>query len=235
MHEHDDLLVALARANPVATAAIDRRALPAADDLFERVVTGGRPRRDRRVLVAVAIIIAIALGLLAFGLVRRESPEKSLGGVVCHPSLDLTGSRFVSFEAGGAVDVCADAWERGLVGEGPVPNLSACILDTGVIGVFPGEAGTTCARLGLPVALERDADLVNFGRDLGTTLNEECIGADEAIAVVEAKFEEWGMDGWVVSLGAGPPFDAEYPCASAAVDVDGREVSLIAIGFDPNR
>lgn len=63
-----------------------------------------------------------------------------------------------------AVALCADGWRQGALRYGvanaqgpdqgsprtlfPVPELTACVLDNGIAGVFPADAGI-CSRLGL--------------------------------------------------------------------------------------
>lgn len=61
------------------------------------------------------------------------------------------------------VTACADPWRQGLLSYGvktpvaeelsptalPVPQLTACVLESGIAGVFPADRGI-CARLGLP-------------------------------------------------------------------------------------
>jgi hypothetical protein len=51
------------------------------------------------------------------------------------------------------VALCAALWRQGdvLTGDITPPHLVACVLDTGVVAVFPGD-DSTCERLGLSAA-----------------------------------------------------------------------------------
>lgn len=88
---------------------------------------------------------------LAEGAVGTDISQASRSGGTGGPTMDPAH----------AVDSCAAWWNLRLTGSpssppgadgkypGPVPDLVACVLDDGVVGVFPGSPDT-CRALGLP-------------------------------------------------------------------------------------
>lgn len=86
-----------------------------------------------------------------------ESPDNS--------SATLTQGGTLQDTAHEAINLCAQAWADGWLpdpstkdpdtpppGNQPVPELQACVLPDGVVGVFPGDP-SVCLRLGLPASL----------------------------------------------------------------------------------
>lgn len=88
-----------------------------------------------------------------------------LGDGITYPGLTTTSQEMMSGQsmtAAEAINACTVSWTAGVLVEGDpqmhepyehttdkVPQLSACIVEDGVAGVFPGGPGT-CASLGLP-------------------------------------------------------------------------------------
>jgi hypothetical protein len=129
---------------------------------------GRRPRRVAVVAAAAAVLVGLggtAVAMLAF----EHAPVRDLAH--CFPyattDVDRPGLGPDVTLAGGAdsaaqaLDLCRAEWRSGAlvatppyVGTPggtpqPVPPLVACVLPTGVVGVFPGPP-ETCTRLGFP-------------------------------------------------------------------------------------
>lgn len=155
MIDTNDPLERLRAANPVPLAEV--ALLPPDPVLFDRITSAlpgpvaDRPRRRRaRRLVPVLLVTSLLGGAVAYGLLRGDvaSPET----VACFERGDLTASVEVpSVGAAGPVEACASLWRRGALGGGTeVPPLVACVLPTGVAGVFPVTPGTdVCTALNL--------------------------------------------------------------------------------------
>ena len=152
----------LSPSDELVTRTVARVALPPRD----------KPRRRRRVVVALGIATTLAITATALaanlGLVSLTSPKdlidsnaarqtglpSTLGApeptrLYCH-----AGSREVEAPVTGSDprDACAALWQRGLMtgsAETP-PTLQACVMQTGVITVYPGT--NACAAIGRPVA-----------------------------------------------------------------------------------
>lgn len=141
----------------------------------------GRVPRRRRLAIAAAgagvLAVAVAGGVVATAH-WREPQDRDL--VTCfavddsRPQSELTSMDVMLARdptepdaASIAASLCADAWRRGELRssppyvvpvdpgasliEAPTPPLTACILESGSIGVFPGGPGT-CSDVGLPEA-----------------------------------------------------------------------------------
>lgn len=127
----------------------------------------GRRRRKRRWLfVAGAVAVLVgggAAGAAAAGFFRVT--DTSTGFCYSADSLGAVRVEYATADGNAAengLDVCAVYWRSGAFREGvpadpdavptgqghPVPPLTACALETGQVGVFPGDAAV-CGRLGL--------------------------------------------------------------------------------------
>ncbi len=129
-----------------------------------------RPWWRRRVVVAsigLGTALATAAAMTAY-VAFREPTER--GVATCYGSAS-TGSDTVRVDVSvaspdglgpavieDAVELCTQAWRDGLLDAGvvdvpfgtqQVPDLVACTLPDGSVGVFPGNAGT-CQQLDLP-------------------------------------------------------------------------------------
>ena len=253
MIDTSDPLERLRAANPVpATEAALLRPDPV---LFDRITSAPpapvahRPRRRRgRRLVPALVATSLLGGAVAYGLLRDgvSRPET----VACFEGADLASTIAVrAVEAAGPIEACADVWRRGTFGGGEVPPLVACVLPTGVAGVFPAPAGTdACTALNLvpitlvppppppattapgpppapPPAADLNARILNV-RDavLGQFIEAGCMAPATGEDIVRRELDRAGLGDWtIVSTG----YTAERPCATLSLRPDQRQVVLV--------
>jgi hypothetical protein len=132
---------------------------------------------SRRAAIVVASVVALAAAgvgtAAAFGLFSKPT-DRSIGH--CYTAADLNAAHndfalasspgAESGDAAGyALDICQRDWGNGRlrinasqIGEPdpggaryPVPSLAVCVLESGQVGVFPGDQNT-CRILGLTIA-----------------------------------------------------------------------------------
>ena len=123
--------------------------------------------------------------------------------------------------------ICSEILQAGDLPGAPVPDeLASCVLDTGAIGVFPSSGPETCEQLGLAdlpasyavegkrFAALRDAIVAQLGEPASgsTRGGPQCVGEDEARAIVRRELDAHGYADWDVKV-VGEPFSAERPCA----------------------
>jgi hypothetical protein len=122
-------------------------------------------------------------------------------------------------------------------------KLAACVLDTGAIGVFPSSGAETCENLGLadlPASYAakrkrfdelRDAIVAQVGEPASgsTRGGPQCVGEDEARAIVRRELDSHGYGDWEVKV-AGEPFGTKRPCADVSFDGAENTVVLVAVG-----
>jgi hypothetical protein len=199
-------------------------------------------RRRRRRLAFVALPAAFAVlaatGFTAYALTREPTHLESIG---CYDRAALDAKEaVVNSDERDPTDVCGEVWRTGGLGGqvGNIPQLSACVLDTGAVGVFPGPAPKTCTDLGL-AALPPDYTAAAQGfiglRDaIVTKLGEppsgssvggpQCIGEEEARLIVEREFAIRELDWTVEVVGE---FTAGRPCADVSFDRGAKTVILV--------
>ena len=163
--------------------------------------------------------------LMAFTVVRRggtslaQAPE-------CFAS-DSLHARAVVAVGDDPVHTCADLWTRGAFGRGSAPDFDVCVLQSGVLGVFPGESGSVCGRLGLPESSGGDNSVARFSDAISRRVEGECIGFARAEQIIRSELRQRRLSGWTIKRGVGG-FDTARPCASTAVDGTKRTVVVIA-------
>jgi len=237
--------------NPVDPADVRGAASSrSAADALEEIVAGRRlgdargrrrihvgwPRR-RRVYVLAILPLAILLTAAAWALTRGSSTQLTVG---CYASADLH-ARTVIVPAGdrSPIKSCRVVWERGDFGTWiEVPGLQACVLPSGVVGVFPSPTGGTCRALRLkPVAPE-----VSVGTGANSVvrvknalvrqfLSTRCLDEIEATATIRAELRKVGIDGWSIKVEGA--FGASRPCASLAFDEAQRVILVVPIPRRP--
>ena len=131
---------------------------------------GGRPPREplsARTKVIAGIVAALVCGGGGLAIANQSSaPARAtdLSRVHCYsristdfsdhfPGITVDGALSGGSEPGrDPVGACSGVWQEGLLGTGAsTPALVACVLPSGVFGVFPGRAGT-CQSVKLPAA-----------------------------------------------------------------------------------
>ena len=251
-----DPLERLRAANPVPPAEV---ALLAPDRvLFDRIIDAPpaplagplRRRRRGRRLVPALVFTSILGGAVAYGVLRDgvTSPET----VACFERADLTATASVqTVEAAGPVEACVEVWRRGTFGGTEVPPLMACVLPTGVAGVFPTTAGVdVCTALNLvpisptpptrppppttttpgPVpapqpAADVNTRILNFRNAvLGQFVDAPCMAPATGAEIVRRELDRAGLGDWTVVSGA---FSADRPCATLSLRPEERQVLLV--------
>jgi hypothetical protein len=234
-----DPIERLRQADPVAGEEDASPHEPRARLTFHRITSSGPPemrtemRRRRRiwVLVPVAVVLLVAAG---YGIYRSVTEPLV---ITCFQQARLYASR-VEVEATGAnpVGLCAAPWRPGgdfnPSGHVVTPELAACVLSGGTIGVFPTTPDhDVCHVLGLeraPPGSNADVRaLARFRETIATAMLRSCYSRTEAVALVRAKLQEAGLGLWRVQVSE--PFTDSRPCASPYIDSAARIVRIVPI------
>lgn len=213
------------------------------DAVVAEIVSGSRSarlqasakRRQRKVVAGGALSALLvaggAVGVAA--IVRSGQPTQPSAGVACRDGVDVDANVIVIEPTEDPIGGCGELWATGRFDEpggaqAVVPALVACVSESGVISVFPGD-DTTCARLGL-VDAEPELDATNqaivaLQERIAEDVNLAPCGAAEDVAVIAQRLvDESGLTGWVVET---RPDSVGAPCAKAAVDATTRVVQIV--------
>lgn len=195
-----------------------------AAQVVERAVGGGtsrrrRSRRRRWVIGGTTAVVLVGGGVVA-ALLQREEPSAPNELVACRaePARDADAVLVDGVE--NAIEACAEKWRSGELGtDGVVPELVACVSDTGVVEVYPGNVDT-CAELELPVAdldLSPEAEaIVDLQDRLANEINlQPCRPTSEVVELAEQFLAESDLDGWTVTI---TPGWEDASCAKAGVE-----------------
>jgi hypothetical protein len=201
-----------------------------------------RKRRLVLVLVPASVVLLAVTGFTTYALIREPTQLESVG---CYDRASLEANvAVVSADGRDPAEICGEIWAQGALAEAPVPDkLASCVLDTGAIGVFPSSGAGTCEKLGLAdlpasyaaegkrFAALRDAIVAELGEPASgsTRGGPECVGEDEARAIVRRELDAHGYADWTVEV-AGEPFSTGRPCADVSFDGAGKTVLLVAVG-----
>lgn len=193
-------------------------------------------RRRRRRLVPLVALASVSVGAVAYALVTREATTTESVG--CYETADLRATTAVVADDGRApVEVCAEAWNRGVFGPPSAPPLQACVLESGAAGVFPSTAGgDVCASLGLdtlsaggPTAAHKSF-LAFKGAVVDRFASEPCVDPDRATAIVRDELDRAGLATWTVGVGEGiqgEGFSPQRPCAGLAFEQAQQRIVLV--------
>lgn len=193
-----------------------------------------RPRRPwflrPRVLYPVLVTaVAACAAAGAYVLVKADSDPT---GFACYARVDLYSPR-VGHQNAPGIDrfaLCREDWLAQVVPNpgGPPPPMQACVLPSGIVGIFPADEGDPCRELGIPrwagatITDEKIAELTARLSDKGA--QGTCISRYEAVAFVETLLRELDLPDWRVDQ-AGLP--ASVRCVSfVAPDAVNKVVSL---------
>lgn len=233
----------LSSANPIPGAAelAETRSDPAAQALLARIrderVPGVPPRHRRRVrhlLIPVVVAAAVTTSAAAAWVLSRGADDPSQ--VACFRAADLDADIVGLAGAGDPIAMCEGVWEAGEFGPPPRPlALHACVLRSGIVGVFPVEDTDLCGRIGLsPADLsdDREADsIVAVQNHLAEGFLSECVPVEDAREIIAAELDAAGLDEWtVIEPGVRPP---GRPCASIAIDVTTNSITLVPVPMPP--
>jgi hypothetical protein len=196
-----------------------------------------RRRRLALILVPAALVVLVATGFTTYALVREPTHLESVG---CYERASLDANvAVVSADERAPTDICGEVWRTGGFGEeGASPQLTACVLPTGAVGVFPGTVSTTCSELGLAelpasYAAEktgfaglRAAIVAKLGEPPSGSSRggPQCVGEDDARLFVSRELEVWGYSDWEIEVVG--DFTATRPCADVSFDTGGKTVIL---------
>lgn len=242
-NEESEVLELFRRMNPVPPDQVseDAELSPEAERLLHQITAGNHPvprllptrkqRHQRRMLPFSAVTVVLATAAFAWVLARQASDPLQ---VACYPEVDLEGDIFVlPKDERGFVEICADAYEQGMLGQPePSSGLSACVLESGVVGVFPNDGGDPCGRLGLaPLADEPapgEQEVGSLAEEITRPfLDQDCVSPADARRVVADELAERGFDDWQI-LDPGP-YTEERPCASLAIEPVIKTITLVPI------
>jgi hypothetical protein len=201
-----------------------------------------RKRRIGFVLVPAVLVLLGVTGFTTYELTREPTHLESIG---CYDKASLDANvAVVDADGSDPTEICGAVWRTGGFGhEGDHPQLAACVLQSGAVGVFPSSGGQTCETLGLAdlpasyaaegtqFAILRNAIFARVGKPASgsTRGGPQCVGEDEARLIVQHELVTHGLDDWDVKL-AGEPFSAARPCADVSFDTAGKTVVLVAVG-----
>ncbi len=188
-------------------------------------------RRWRAVLVVAAVTAAVAGSAAASYIVSRQPSRPDT--IVCYAAASLRGDAIQAHAApDDAVTTCLQEWRSGsFAGFGPVPaGLAACVLPSGVIGVFPGDP-SVCDRLQIArLATESDGLTTNVPQivdQLTSLTSRVCLDASAARQELQRLLDTLGASEWrIVGPTAFPP---SRPCASLAFDPPTKTITLVPV------
>lgn len=234
----------LRRMDPIAE--VEEKTSPNAERMLQDILSGTHPaprlhpsarqRRQRRILPFGIGLVGLSTAAFAWALTSQASDPLQVG---CYAELDLGGDIVVlETDERGFVGVCAQAWERGDLGPFlEVPELAACVLDSGAVGVFPSRDNEPCGELGL-LALSEESppgEKAVIGLDDAVTeifLAQTCVDPEEARQVVESALQERGLNDWRVIENT--PYSEARACASVSIDPAAMTITLIPIPPQPD-
>jgi hypothetical protein len=237
---YEDSADRLRAANPIAPEETPKPDSPEALGLLERIMAttpGKAPRRRRTKRWMMVIVPAAVLAAAAAGFVLSRPVRHPLV-VACFQSQSLQATEALTPATGGdPQSACAPLWIPGgrfnIQGLASAPSLSACVLDTGGIGVFPRAPNRdVCPALGLAPYPEQAGNqqedaLLKLQDGLSTEFVGRCVGRDEAIGITEDLLADSGLRGW--SVRSDMPFTEQDPCTSVAFDVPGQTITLVPV------
>lgn len=197
-----------------------------------------RRRRLALILAPAALGVLVATGFTTYALVREPTHLESIG---CYERASLDANvAVVGADERTPADICGEVWRTGGFGkEGASPALTACVLPTGAVGVFPGP-DTTCSDLGLakiPASYtEQMEGFAGLQAAIVAKLGEppsgssrggpECVPKDDARLIVKRELEIRGYSDWKVEIAG--DFTEARPCADVSFDTGGKTVILVS-------
>lgn len=222
-----------AGASPRARATLEsilEQPTPVAPGLSNRL---RRPtRRRRRIYLAAAVAVAAVAAGTAWALTTGVSQSLTIG---CYAAPTLT-ARTIVLPAGNAsaTQTCRTAWQQGEFGSVRTPQLQACVLPSGAVGVFP--AADACQRLKLaPLTTERHrghrkqhegGSAIALKNSLvHAYLGHRCLSRSAGLRLAKDEIQTLRMAGWRVRIAT--PFTHQRSCASYAFDEQQQLVLVI--------
>lgn len=216
MNERDPFEV-FARLNPFAgevDAFTDADEERLARILASPATRPERERRRRRWIVGVGVGVVV-LATAAFAVVRREHVSDPTG-IACYSAADLGADIAVVGPSQDPVASCSVVWSDGTFSSDGAPRLAACVADSGVVAVFPGD-DAVCSQLGLAELVPGEGDeqraVVALQEQMSAQYAQSCLRQPEAMATAQRLLDESGLPGWTVQLAE--DFPAGLECGVA--------------------
>lgn len=184
----------------------------------------GHDRRRGRPWVITSIVGVAALTTAAFAVLHQQRASNPVA-IACHRQADLQSDRVEVAPAADPVAACAVPWSDGTWSNSGPPVLAACVSDSGVAAVFPGDR-TVCSKLGL-AELESDRTdeqqaIVGLQDRLTAAFTALCYRQDESLAEAQKLLDESHLAGWTVQLAEAFPPGLE--CGAPGVLPDAKTV-----------
>jgi hypothetical protein len=192
-----------------------------------------RPSR-RRVIVAASAAAVVALVAAAAAWIVTKSPSDPVR-VACYSSASLKADAALlrTEPSDGPVAACAEVWRSGAFRSvsSTTPALAACVLSSGAVGVFPGDA-SVCDQLGLPRVATDSGGLTTVGVALIDKLvaalaAPNCVDVAAAADLVREQLDQAGLAGWTLITPA--TVASDKPCASIAFDPSSKTITLVPV------
>ena len=228
MTEHDafDALVA---ASPVRAL---QEVLPGDEQMLATILAEPRvaatavPRSQRRYWAAAGASTIVIL-MAAFAVLRHESPHDPTT-MICYGQADVDSSEKHQLpSAADPVAACRELWDAGLFGPGEVPNLTACVTDTGVVAVIPGGE-QVCGDLGFAIwsgTFEvRNLTQVTFSDELTATFRTTCYSQSAAISAAQKLLDKYELDDWTIATNNN--WTNTLPCTASGINPESKSVTL---------
>lgn len=208
------------------------------EDLLASILSGERTpsptplftRRRRRAPWIAGGLGVVMVATAAFVL-SHEREATNPTAVACMAGVDMSAERFGLLAFGGnPIDACRELWDTGQMGGAvrTTDQLTGCATDDGAAFVFPAGP-EICEQLGL-FELEFTPDeeterLSGLIQGLSERVNTQtCVGLDEAQAITTELLAEFELEGWTISVIAGPT--PTEPCMTTGVDPENTTVYL---------
>ncbi len=197
-----------------------------------------RSPRRRRWLVATGAVVIVVAGGAGVAAFRGERPAAPSADVLCHGSVDATGSAIAIAPTDDPIAGCSELWRNGDLPNidalnkptTDVPRLVACTGINGSLEVLPLPELTSCADFGLS-----DAGAVSVSVDPVTRLRDDlmveinsgpCLGAPEVEQLALDAIARSGLARWKVEVA-----DPESDCATVAIE---PETSRVIVRSHPS-
>lgn len=228
MSEHDPFQL-LARVNPLRD--LDE-ALPSDAILLAQIVAGAAPtvrRRSRRRWIASGTALVVIAAAAAYTFARSDRAHDPTS-ITCYSNAARDPhSQFALGPQEDPLAACRQLWESGQLGTGDVPPLTACVTDTGIVAIVPGDL-RVCSELGYAQwngTVDPEAQsLLPFRDEVDRTLGRTCYPADSAARIVTDLLSQYHLEGWTVVEGHGS--DQHMPCTVGMVDLPSKTITLVA-------
>lgn len=208
---------------------------PAASRMLNAVARRPSRRTRRLVIVAVALLAVVAALAMVWVFATRDVNALSTS---CYQEISLASDRIgIEVDSLPSATDCEQPWEEGILKQpglepGTVPNLTACVTDTGELAVFPSEDPETCSALGLATPTpDQPQDTLTAVAAAQADIRDYLFGSacrflDEAELEIRLILDRSGLTDWSIRR---QPDQPNRPCASVIYDVPGTTVIVVPI------